>query len=328
MAQTVVIGAGPAGLMAAEQLARAGHDVLVAEAKPSVARKFLMAGKSGLNLTRLTPDTPAQDGFLRAYGPAADDLRPMITALPPQAIRTWAEALGQPCFTGSTGRLFPKAMKASPLLRAWLARLHGQGVQIHTRWRWLGWDGITCQFDTPEGPKTIAPGVTVLALGGASWARLGSDGLWADTLRATGIVPTPFAPANAGLSVPWSDHMIRHFGAPLKSVRLTAGHLTSRGEIVVSTRGLEGGGLYPLTPALRDGARLCMDLRPDLNVADLAARLAKGGTRASLSNRLRRVGLGPAAIALAQECHHPLPRDAEALAQQIKALHLPHATLR
>lgn len=174
----LVVGAGPAGLMAAGMLAAAGHGVLVAEAKPSIGRKFLMAGKSGLNLTRVEPP----ERFLSAYGAAADWLAPMLAAFGPDQVQDWARGLGQPVFTGSTGRVFPVAMKASPLLRAWAGQLAGLGVRVRTGWRWQGWDGAAALFATPEGPVRVLAGATVLALGGASWARLGSDGAWAPVL--------------------------------------------------------------------------------------------------------------------------------------------------
>ncbi len=321
----LVIGAGPAGLMAAETLAGAGLSVLIAEHKPSVARKLLMAGKSGLNLTR---DEPFDD-FVARYGAAATALRPMLGALPPDAVRAWAEGLGQPCFTGTTGRVFPTAMKASPLLRAWLARLDAVGVQRRTRWRWTGWEGARARFDTPEGPQHVAAKTTVLALGGASWARLGSDGAWARVLDADGTETAPFQPANAGLLVDWSAHMTAHFGAPLKGMGWCAGALSSRGEAVISARGLEGGGLYPLTPALRAGAPLLADLAPDIAAPDLARRLAATGARQSQTNQLRRaLGLGPAARALVMECAGPLPRDPGRLAELLKSLPIPVAGLR
>ncbi|MCX8954264.1 TIGR03862 family flavoprotein, partial [Ruegeria sp. NA] len=193
MAQAVVIGAGPAGLMAAEQLAEAGHSVLVVEAKPSVARKFLMAGKSGLNLTK---DEPPET-LMRSYANAADWLCPMITAFDAQAVQHWARGLGQRLFTGSTGRVFPETMKASPLLRAWLARLDAAGVEIKTRWRWKGWEADALVFETPDGPQNLIASVTVLALGGASWARLGSDGQWAQILSSRGVELARFEPANS-----------------------------------------------------------------------------------------------------------------------------------
>ena len=215
----VVIGGGPAGLMAAGELAAAGHRVLVAEAKPSLGRKLLMAGKSGLNLTK----EEAPQAFLDAYAEAASWLAPMLAEFGPAQVRLWAERLGQPLFTGSTGRVFPEAMKASPLLRAWLARLADLGVETRSRWRWTGWDGEALSFDTPGGATQVVPAVTVLALGGASWRRLGSDGAWAPLLAARGVEVAPFAAANAGVAIDWSPHMAAHLGAPLKNVAFRAG---------------------------------------------------------------------------------------------------------
>ena len=317
----LVIGAGPAGLMAAEEMAGAGLAVTVAEAKPSPARKFLMAGKSGLNLTK---DAPLA-AFLPHYGEAAAWLAPALEGFGPAEVVAWAEGLGQPVFTGSTGRVFPVAMKASPLLRAWLGRLAGLGVTLRTRWRWTGWEGAALAFDTPEGRRTATPDVTVLALGGASWARLGSDGGWAPLLAARGVALTPFGPSNFGLRVDWSSHMARHFGAPIKGIALGAGGAVSRGEIAVSSRGLEGGGLYPLSPQLRDGAALTLDLAPDLALAEVAARLTRPG-RDTLANRLRKaLHLDPARLALVQEFGRPLPADPAALARLVKALPVRHA---
>ncbi|WP_037315186.1 TIGR03862 family flavoprotein [Ruegeria halocynthiae] len=314
MAQALVIGAGPAGLMAAQQLAAAGHDVLVAEAKPSVARKFLMAGKSGLNLTK---DEPFET-LLRSYGSAADWLRPMIAEFDADAVQTWARGLDQEVFTGSTGRVFPSVMKASPLLRAWLGRLAGAGVTINTRWRWTGWADRAAVFDTPEGPQSIHADATVLALGGASWARLGSDGMWADTLRDRGVPLAPFTPANSALSVEWSPHMQAHSGAALKSVRWAAGPLDSRGEATISDTGLEGGGLYSLTPALRDGTPLFVDLVPDLDDAALQTRLASKRPKTTLSQWLKKsLHLSPQKIAL---FHEMVKRDADSQSHQLSAL--------
>ncbi|WP_290684344.1 MULTISPECIES: TIGR03862 family flavoprotein [unclassified Haematobacter] len=321
----LVIGAGPAGLMAAEVLAAAGRRVVVAEGKPSPARKFLMAGKSGLNLTRNEP----LEAFLAQYGTAEEKLRPMLTAFGPEQVIHWAEGLGEQVFTGSTGRVFPRAMKASPLLRAWLLRLGQGGVEIRTRWRWTGWEDGAFAFDTPAGRRRISPHVTVLALGGASWARLGSDGAWAEQLAAKGVPLAPFRAANAGLIVPWSPMMERHHGAPLKGIALSAGALRSRGEVVISARGLEGGGLYSVVADVRDGAPLLMDLIPDMTEAQAAERLGAGRKGESLANRLRKaLRLSPAAIALIQEFGRPLPTDPLGLARLLKHLPIRHSGLR
>ena len=316
----LVIGAGPAGLMAAEALATAGIPVVVAEAKPSPARKFLMAGKSGLNLTK----DEGEAAFMAAYAEAAPWLAPGLAAFGPAQVMAWAEALGQPVFTGSSGRVFPVAMKASPLLRAWLARLAGQGVTLRTRWRWTGWDGDAWRFDTPQGARLIRPGVCVLALGGASWARLGSDGAWAGMLEGRGVALAPFAPANMGVRVGWSAHMAAHFGAPLKSVVLRTGDQSVRAEAVVTAAGLEGGGVYALSRPLRAGAGLVLDLFPDLSVAEVTRRLTARPARESSANRLRKaLRLGGVRLALVHECARPLPRDPAALAGVLKALPVP-----
>ncbi|WIY26977.1 TIGR03862 family flavoprotein [Parasedimentitalea psychrophila] len=321
----VVIGAGPAGLMAADQLARAGHSVVVVEAKPSVGRKLLMAGKSGLNLTR---DEPF-DQLIANYGKAADWLAPMVRQFDAQAVQDWARGLGSELFTGSTGRVFPKVMKASPLLRAWLAALGDLGVQRRTGWSWRGWDGADLLFDTAEGTQVIPAAVTVLALGGASWARLGSDGMWAPVLADQGVALAPFKPANVGLLVDWSDHMVPQFGAPLKGIALQAGDLFSRGEAVISKRGLEGGGIYAICAAVRGGAPLTLDLLPDLSGDEVTRRLSRPRGKASLSNHLRKVlKLDPARIAMLQEFARPLPPQPADLARLIKALPVKHAGLR
>ncbi len=321
----LVIGGGPAGLMAAEVLAAHGASVLVAEAKPSLGRKFLMAGKSGLNLTRDEPGEP----LIATYDEAADWLRPMLSDFDAQAVQDWARGLGQALFTGSTGRVFPVAMKASPLLRAWLSRLDGLGVSRRTRWRWTGWDGDAAIFDTPEGARQVSARVTILALGGASWARLGSDGAWAPVLAARGVDLAPFQPANAAVSVPWSPHMGAQLGQPLKGIALTSGRFRSRGEAVISARGLEGGGIYAVNRGLREGAPLQIDLAPDVDAAQIAARLERGPRKASLSNRLRKSAkLAPAQLALLHECARPLPRDPQDLAAKIKSLTIPHSGLR
>ncbi|WP_323775502.1 TIGR03862 family flavoprotein [Leisingera sp.] len=321
----VVVGAGPAGLMAAEELGRAGYRVLVAEAKPSAARKFLMAGKSGLNLTK---DDPFEQLIAR-YGEAADWLMPMIRLCDAQAVQDWARGLGSELFTGSTGRVFPVVMKASPLLRAWLARLDGFGAHVRTRWRWTGWEGSVLAFETPDGAKRIEARAVVLALGGASWARLGSDGGWVPLLLEKAVEFAPFKPANAGLLVDWSGFMALQFGQPLKGIALQAGPVSSRGEAVISERGLEGGGVYSVCAAVREGETLRMDLLPDLDMAEIVRRLSRPRGKASHTNHLRKVlKLGAARAAVLQEFGRPLPQDIQALARLIKALPVNHAGLR
>lgn len=314
----LVIGAGPAGLMAAEELALAGRAVTVVDAKPSPARKFLMAGKSGLNLTK----DEAPDRFAAAY--RCPPLDPILAAFGPAEVMDWARSLGQEVFAGSSGRVFPVAMKASPLLRAWLARLAGQGVTLRTRWRWTGFSDGALTFATPEGPQVLAPRVTVLALGGASWARLGSDGAWAPWLAARGVPVAPFRPANMGLSVTWSDPMRRHLGQPVKGVALLAGTDRHRGEFVISARGLEGGGIYAVAASVRDGAPLALDLAPDRSLTEVAGRLAAGPGKDSVANWLRKtLKLDPVKVALLQEWARPLPRSPR-LAALIKALPVRH----
>ncbi len=289
----VVIGAGPAGLMAAEVMAEAGLAVTVHEARPSPARKFLMAGKSGLNLT-FEGDAAT---LLSGYGDRAEVLRPALGAFDNRALRDWAERLGMETFAGSTGRVFPRTMKASPLLRAWLGRLGGLGVRLQRQWRWTGWDADALVFATPDGVRHVQADVTVLACGGASWARLGSDGAWAEWLPSV-----PFRPSNVGLAVDWTPHMAAHFGTALKSVRWSAGEMTSRGEAVITRTGLEGGGIYALTPALREGHALTVDLVPDLSAEDIAGRFARRPPKTRLVGWLRNtLRLGPEKVALVME---------------------------
>jgi uncharacterized flavoprotein (TIGR03862 family) len=301
-----VIGAGPAGLMAAEVLAQGGARVTVFDAMPSAGRKFLMAGRGGLNLTHSEP-LPA---FLSRYREAAARLEPAIAAFPPDRLRAWSEALGQPIFVGTSGRVFPKAFKASPLLRAWLRRLDAGGVQFAFRHRWIGWNERgRLLFRTPDGERAIEARATVLALGGASWPRLGSDGAWVDVLAAKGVVMSPLRPANCGFVVAWSDVFRDRFeGQPLKGIALKCGAHTLRGEAIVTKAGIEGGAIYALSAELREAIAeagemmLRVALRPDLSEADLAKRLAAPRGKQSLSNFLRKaVQLSAVAVGLLQE---------------------------
>lgn len=319
MTDALVIGAGPAGLMAAEALAAAGRRVLVAEAKPSPARKLLMAGKSGLNITH---DDPAGE-FARHY--SAEWLAPILDSFGPAEVMDWCRGLGQEVFTGSSGRVFPQAMKASPLLRAWLRRLGAGGVVLHRNWRWTGWQDGALAFDTPDGPRLERPAVTVLALGGASWPRLGSDAAWVPWLEGQGVPVTPFRPANMGFGVDWSAKMPPLFGSPVKDVALLAGDRRERGEFVISARGIEGGGVYAVSAAVRDGAALALDLAPGRSMAEVAGRLTRPRGKETMANWLRKtLRMDPVKIALLQEWGRPLPADPARLAQVIKALPVRH----
>lgn len=315
----LAIGAGPAGLMAAEVLANAGHRVVVAEAMPSPARKLLMAGKSGLNLTK--------DEAPGAFAARVDGVgREALADFGPAEVMAWAEGLGIPLFTGSTGRVFPVGMKASPLLRAWLARLAGMGAQLRSRWRWTGFDGGAAVFDTPDGPARVEAGVTVLALGGASWPRLGSDGAWVPVLQDAGVAVAPLRPANMGFRVDWSAMMAPVFGQPVKGTALRAGALTSRGEWVVTPAGIEGGGVYEIAAAMRDGAAGQVDLAPDLSPDALAARFARPRGKLSLGTWLRRCLGDPVRVALLLEWGGVRrPTDPQGWAALAKALPVRHA---
>ena len=320
MTNVAIIGGGPAGLFAAERLAAAGCAVTVYEQMPSVGRKFLMAGRGGLNLTH----SEDFEAFAAHYSEAAAWLRPSLEAFPPSALIAWAEGLGQPTFVGSSGRVFPRALKASPLLRAWLARLSDLGVEVRTRTQWLGWtDDGALRFQSPEGETTVRPDATVLALGGASWPRLGSDGAWTAWLPDV----APFRPANMGFDVAWSPVMRGFAGQPLKGVALTFGDRTVRGEAMVAGYGLEGGVFYALSAPLRDtieadgSATVRFDLRPDMTADDLAGRLSRARGGQSLSNQLRKaLKLSPVEINLLREAHgKDLPAAPAALAAAIKA---------
>ncbi|WP_374547163.1 TIGR03862 family flavoprotein [Rhodoblastus sp.] len=319
-----IIGAGPAGLAAAEILAEAGLNVTLFERMASPARKLLMAGRGGLNLTH----SEDYSRFLTRYGAAAERLRPFLDAFGPQDLRDWCAGLGQETFVGSSGRVFPKAFKASPLLRAWLRRLDALGVRIALRHEFRGFDGRAALFATPDGPLRVETDVTVLALGGASWPRLGADGGWVAPLAAAGLPSSPLRPANCGLLIDWSTHFWEKFeGQPLKNIALHFDGRTARGEAMVTRRGLEGGGVYALSGAIREGlgehgVEIALDLRPDATEADLAKRLARPFGKQSLSNMLRKAAhLSPVAIALLRESGS-LPETPETRAARIKAVPL------
>ncbi|HWA89473.1 MAG TPA: TIGR03862 family flavoprotein [Rhizomicrobium sp.] len=296
-----VIGAGPAGLMAAEVLSAGGMAVTVYDRMPSAGRKFLMAGRGGLNLTH----SESLDPFLARYGAASARLEPMLAAFPPRALIDWANALGARTFTGSSGRIFPKAMKASPLLRAWLDRLNRQDVQFRLRHDWRGWSGGALRFHTSTGDVAETHDVTVLALGGASWPRLGADGGWATLLAEKGVAIAPLRPANMGFDVDWSEIFRARFaGQPLKNVVLRFGEHAARGDAMITRYGLEGGAVYALSSALRDAlpTALAVDLRPDLSEQQIASRLARPKAKESLANYLRKsLGLSPLEINLLRE---------------------------
>jgi hypothetical protein len=303
MTEIKVIGAGPAGLMAADVLAQGGVTVTIHDHMPAPARKFLLAGRGGLNLTHSEPP----DMLLERYGEAKAFLEPAIRAFPPDALVAWANGLGIETFVGSSGRVFPKQMKASPLLRAWLKRLGSLGVTLQTRSRWEGFDG------TP----------TILALGGASWPHLGSDATWVPLLEARGIKVNPFKPANSRFLVNWSKVFRDKFaGVPVKNVGLTyAGHRV-RGELMISQEGIEGGAIYALSKGLREkpGHPLMIDFRPDLTVEKLAVRLARPRGKETLSNYLRKTaGLSPVAVNLLRETGTP-PDAAGIKAMPLKLL--------
>jgi uncharacterized flavoprotein (TIGR03862 family) len=317
-AQAAIVGGGPAGLIAAERLAAGGLSVILFERMPTVGRKLLMAGRGGLNLTHSEPLAR----FRARYGAAEGWMAPLLDAFPPQDLVAWAASLGQETFVGSSGRIFPKSMKASPLLRAWLRRLSDLGARIVTGAQWTGWD-LAGALTFADGAICDADAV-ILALGGASWPRLGADGAW--TALLPDIAVTPLRPANCGFAVAWSAiFRERHAGQPLKRLAVNFAGATLRGEAMITRDGIEGGAVYALSTPLREAiARdgetvLHLDLRPDLDGAALAAKLAgpRGGD--SLSNVLRKqAALTPAAAGLVQEARHG--GDARPLAQLIKDL--------
>ena len=323
-----VIGGGPAGLSAAELLSAAGYRVTVYEAMPTVGRKFLLAGKSGLNITHSEP----YDTFRTRFGASNGRLSTALDAWTPADIRKWAAGLGTETFAGSSGRVFPAVMKASPLLRSWVARLKGQGVTILTRYRWLGFtENSDLRFETPDGEKIIHADSVLLALGGASWPRLGGDGAWVAPLTEKGIAISRLRPANCGFDCDWSDLFRERFaGAPLKSVVLTSAAGSFPGEFVISKHGIEGSAVYAHSAALRDAieadgtAVLTLDLAPGRTEERLARDLSRQDAKGSFSTRLRKgAGLDGVKAALLRETLADANRmPPQALARAIKTLPL------
>jgi uncharacterized flavoprotein (TIGR03862 family) len=320
-----VVGGGPAGLIAAERLAAAGLEVTVVDHAASVGRKFLLAGRGGLNLTHGEPF----DRFLTRYGDAAPYLRPALEAFDPAALRAWCAGLGEPTFVGSSGRVFPTSFRATPLLRAWIRRLGDLGVRFETRTRWLGWDDGGHRVVGPDGAeRDVSTDVCVLALGGASWPRVGSDGGWVSACRMAGIEVTELRAANVRLHVDWSPvFRERWAGEPLKNVAVTIAERTVRGEPIVTEHGLEGGPIYAVGDLVRsrldrDGScELRIDLLPDLSRERLVERLQRRRPKDSTTTWLRRIGLPPVAVALLRESTgNALPSDVATLAELVRAV--------
>jgi uncharacterized flavoprotein (TIGR03862 family) len=325
--RVAIIGGGPAGLMAAEVLSAAGHAVTVFEAMPTVARKLLMAGKSGLNITHAED----YDSFRHRFGDAEPRLRAALDDFTPDMLRDWAQGLGQETFVGTSGRVFPTIMKASPLLRAWLARLEAQGVTIRTRHRWTGFSGDQLVFATPEGEVPVKADAVLLALGGASWPRLGSDAAWVPVLVAKGVALDPFRPANCGFDVDWSDVFRQRFaGEALKSVITISPAGAFQGEFVVTQHGVEGSVIYAHSAALRDRleqagkASLVVDLAPGRTVERLGLDLAKLGRKESFANRMRKAaGLSAVKVGLLREIFP----DIAAMPDDFVAARIKHAEI-
>ena len=320
--RAIIVGAGPAGLAAAEVLVQAGVAVTIHDRMPNPARKFLLAGRGGLNLTHSEP----LDAFRSRYGEARSHLEPSIRAFTPNDLRAWCEQLGIETFVGSSGRIFPKQMKASPLLRAWLARLDQLGVQLSTRSHWTGWDVDALTFDTADGPRHAHADAALFALGGASWPRLGSDGSWQSAFTQHGASITPLRPTNSGFLVSWSPiFREKSAGQPLKRILLRFEEQELCGEALLTSYGLEGNAIYALSNRLREAitrhgqAELEIDLLPDIPIEQLAQRL-DSVRKDSMANRLRKAGISPAAASLLREDERgpQLPSEALRLAHRIK----------
>lgn len=326
--RVAIIGGGPAGLMAADVLCAKGFGVDLYDSMPSLGRKFLMAGKSGLNLTH----AEAFDTFSERFAESKSVLNPILDAFPPAAIRDWAANLGVETFVGTSGRVFPTEMKAAPLLRAWLRQLRANGLRIHVRHKWMGWsvDG-SLMFNTPNGSVQVQPSITVLALGGASWPKLGSDGAWVEWLESAHVDLTPLKPANCGFELDWSDHLRQHFsGQPLKGIAMTSWGQKAAGECMITDYGLEGGPVYVLSRILRDAlerdgrVKITIDLTPDIDQASLIERLSRPRGKKSMATHLKRtVGLSGVKSALLNEgADRSVFNDPARLAGRIKAIPL------
>jgi uncharacterized flavoprotein (TIGR03862 family) len=328
--RAVVVGGGPAGLIAAEVLANGGASVTVFDHMPSVGRKLLLAGRGGLNLTHSEPF----DQLIGRYGTTPTALRTALRRFDSAALRAWCAELGEPTFIGTSGRVFPRSFRATPLLRSWLARLHAAGVEIETRWRWVGFEGPNLLFEGRNGERQCVPSdVSVFALGGASWPRVGSDGGWVEPFRSIGVTVNDLRPSNCGVRVGWSPVFADRFaGEPLKNVAVAvAGPVSgaaSRGDVMITTDGLEGGPIYAHSRSVRDAldrdgiATLVIDLHPDLAETTLIERLRLRRSKESTTNFLRRAaGLAPTAIALLREATgNDLPAESDGLASAIKAV--------
>ena len=324
-----IIGGGPAGLMAAEVLIQHGVKVDVYDSMPSLGRKFLMAGRGGLNLTHSEPF----EQFVSRYGNRRENIEPMLKSFGPDEVCEWAGGLGVETFVGTSGRVFPKEMKSSPLLRAWLKRLDEAGVNFHLRHKWLGWSGDkSLKFETPEGEKTNHADAVLLALGGGSWAKLGSDGAWVKWLSQAGVKVESLKPSNCGFDVAWSPHFRERFeGQPLKSVVLSFGAFRRQGEFIVTKEGVQGSLVYAASALIRDEieakdkAVIMLDMSPDRSHEWLVQRLSKPrGSRSMASHLEKTVGMKGVKVGL---LHEFMPKEdfaiTERLASFIKQMPIP-----